>query len=387
MEKSINFPIKRIQLWVVLCIIAGLGLRIYQQESLRMSSLFAIGLTLGIVLYHSSFGFTSSFRALLTDRRSAGFRAQMWMLGVACCLFFPALSQGELFGQSLGGFEAPLSVALLIGAFLFGIGMQLGGGCGSGTLFTVGGGNTRMVLTLFFFIVGSVLGVVHRDWWDARPSIDTPTLIVAWGWPWALAVNCAVFFSAYLMAGRLELQRHGKLTSISSMQQASLWRGQWPVLAGAIALALLNFATLLLAGRPWGITSAFGLWGGKLLQAIQVPVQHWPGYADWQGALADSVLSDITSVMDFGIMLGAMLAAVMARKFKPGWHVSARHAAASVLGGLLLGYGARLAYGCNIGAFFSGIASGSLHGWVWIVFALFGNWVGIRWRPAFDLPN
>ena len=60
--------------------------------------------------------------------------------------------------------------------------------------------------------------------------------------------------------------------------------------------------------------------------------------------------------------------------------------AAAVIGGLLLGYGARLAFGCNIGAFFSGVASGSLHGWLWLAAALPGNWLGVRFRPLFDLP-
>ena len=59
----------------------------------------------------------------------------------------------------------------------------------------------------------------------------------------------------------------------------------------------------------------------------------------------------------------------------------------SVLGGLMLGYGARLAYGCNIGAFFSGVASTSLHGWVWILFAVIGNVVGVRLRPWFGLSD
>lgn len=58
-----------------------------------------------------------------------------------------------------------------------------------------------------------------------------------------------------------------------------------------------------------------------------------------------------------------------------------------MLGGLIMGYGARMAFGCNIGAFFSGIASFSLHGWVWIVFALMGTWVGVRLRPLFGLSN
>ncbi len=52
-----------------------------------------------------------------------------------------------------------------------------------------------------------------------------------------------------------------------------------------------------------------------------------------------------------------------------------------------MGYGARLSYGCNIGAFFSGVASTSLHGWVWIIAALIGSWLGVRWRPVFGLVN
>ena len=49
----------------------------------------------------------------------------------------------------------------------------------------------------------------------------------------------------------------------------------------------------------------------------------------------------------------------------------------------MLGYGARLAYGCNIGAYFSGIASGSVHGWLWLVFAFIGNGLGVKLRPIF----
>jgi hypothetical protein len=45
----------------------------------------------------------------------------------------------------------------------------------------------------------------------------------------------------------------------------------------------------------------------------------------------------------------------------------------AIIGGLLMGYGAVIAFGCNIGAFFSGIGSGSLHGWLWALSALMGN--------------
>ena len=87
--------------------------------------------------------------------------------------------------------------------------------------------------------------------------------------------------------------------------------------------------------------------------------------------------------MNFGIVLGAMVAAGLASKFKPKLALSSGDILSAVLGGLLLGYGARLAFGCNIGAFFSGIASGSLHGWVWLVAAFAGSVVGVRLRPLF----
>ena len=126
-----------------------------------------------------------------------------------------------------------------------------------------------------------------------------------------------------------------------------------------------------------------------LLQAAGFPVNSWSGYSspEMQAALQKGALADITSVMDFGIILGALHSAGAAGKFKPVWRISRSHLAASVVGGLLLGYGARLAYGCTIGAFFSGIASGSLHGWLWIVFALFGTWAGLQLRPVFGLSD
>jgi uncharacterized protein len=84
-------------------------------------------------------------------------------------------------------------------------------------------------------------------------------------------------------------------------------------------------------------------------------------------------------------VLGALAAAGLAGRFAPSWRVPARSLAAAVIGGLLLGYGARIAFGCNIGAYFSGIASSSVHGWLWLVSAFAGNAAGTRLRPLFGL--
>lgn len=172
----------------------------------------------------------------------------------------------------------------------------------------------------------------------------------------------------------------------SAVGVARVVRGTWPLWVGALVLAGLNAITLLVKGEPWGITSAFALWGSKLLQATGVDVSSW---AYWQGEKAKpldgSLLADATSVMDFGIVLGALVAAAVGGGFALHRRISARTAAAAVIGGPLMGYGARLAYGCNIGAYFGGIASFSLHGWLWGLMALGGTWVGLRLRPRFGL--
>lgn len=349
--------------------------------------LMLIGGALGIVLYHASFGFTSAWRVFITERRGRGLRAQMVMLALAVVLFFPALGAGTLFGQPVQGFVSPIGVSVIVGAFLFGVGMQLGGGCASGTLFTVGGGNARMVVTLLFFIVGSVIGTAHFAWWQSLPAFQPTSMIDLFGTGGGIVASLVLFAAIAALTVMMEKRRHGQLEQSPSVSAGpGRWlTGPWPILVGAVGLALLNFLTLSLAGRPWGITSAFALWGAKAFQAVGGDVTGW-GY--WQKAsnaqaLESSVFSDITTVMNIGIILGAGLAASLAGRFAPNFRIPLRSLAAAVIGGLFLGYGARLAFGCNIGAYFSGIASGSLHGWLWLVAAFAGNMFGVKLRPLF----
>lgn len=349
---------------------------------LRQGGLALIGAAMGLTLYRAAFGFSGAWRRFLADGQGAGVRAQVLMLAVATVLFFPLLAAGQAFGRPLTGFVFPVGTSVVVGAFLFGIGMQLGGGCGSGTLFTVGGGSPRMVVTLLFFMVGSVVGAAHLAFWRTLPGFGPVSLIAAWGWPMALVGQLAVL--AAIAWGTLWWER---LRAVSGSGAGDPRGGRlmvpWPLLWAAVALAVLNAATLLLAGRPWGITWAFALWGAKLGTVAGLDMASFMGWP--QRVIDQPLLANITSVMNIGIVLGAFLGAVLAGRFAPLRRVGARPLLAAVIGGLLLGYGARLAFGCNIGAFFGGIASGSLHGWVWMIAALVGNAVGVWLRPWFGL--
>jgi uncharacterized membrane protein YedE/YeeE len=87
--------------------------------------------------------------------------------------------------------------------------------------------------------------------------------------------------------------------------------------------------------------------------------------------------------MNFGMIIGAGLLAAITASFAQQPWPPIRQLIAAIIGGLLMGIGARLAFGCNIGAFLAGISSGSLHGWLWAICALAGSWIGIKIRPYF----
>ena len=63
---------------------------------------------------------------------------------------------------------------------------------------------------------------------------------------------------------------------------------------------------------------------------------------------------------------------------------SGKRLIAAAIAGLVMGYSARMAFGCNVGAYLGGIASASVHGWVWFALAFAGSIVGVRIRRRVD---
>lgn len=344
----------------------------------RLPLLALVGGGLGFVLFQATFGFAGSFRAALERRDFSGFRAQAMALALTSSIFFPLLAQGHAFGLPLTGFVTPIGVSFVIGALMFGAGMQIGGGCASGTLFALGGGNARLGMTLTFFVIGSAVGAAHLGFWWRLPSWNSGTTQDWLGWPPALAVHLAIFGTVFRAIP-------APAGAPKAVNLRSLFLAPWPLAWGAFGLAAMSAATLLLAGRPWGETAGFTLWGSKIAGFIGFQPGTW---AYWQAnadPLSTSVFADITSVMDFGIVAGAMLAAGLSARFRPQSGGSARAWLGAAAGGFLMGYGARLSDGCNIGAYFSALASGSLSGWVWVAAAFVGSSIGLRLRPLFRL--
>ena len=355
----------------LLIAVVGLGLAglVALDTGLRGVALFTLGGALGAVFIGFQYGFASAWRRFLVAGDTMGIAAHFLLVGLCALLFIPAAGLGLAASGSL----APVSVSLIIGAFMFGIGMQLANGCGSGVLFSFGGGSGRMLVALPFFILGSLLGSFLLPMALGWGSLGQVAIAGGVGEAGRLVVNIGLIAAVgvgFYAIGRRRGQTLPRQLVISS-----------------VVIAALCWLVFIVSGNPWGITFGFTLWGAKLAAGLGMPVGdftfwQWPGP---QRALTHSVLADVSSLMDIGMIIGAgLLAAVGGGLRRQSWPCP-RQLVAAALGGIMMGIGARLAFGCNIGAFLAGVASGSLHGWIWFVMAMTGSWVGIKWRPAFGL--
>lgn len=333
----------------------------------RFGLIFLIGLGLGVTLEALRFGFAGPWRQMILNRDPAGLLAQLFAIGVVAIVAIPLITAN---GAELIGAHAPVGFAMIGGAFVFGIAMQVVLGCGSGTLVNAGSGNPVGVVALPFFAIGSFAGAWHLDWWTALGTLPVVVLDGTGGVATTLAGLAGL--AAVLWFAAAPDRRH---------VPRRLW-----IAAGLVALLALG--NLVVAGQPWGVVYGLGLWAAKGAAAMGVDLTasaFWaaPGNLD---RVRETLLTDTTSLTNIGLIGGAFLVSIWRRGFaQPIPALPARAWVAVIAAGLLLGYASRLAFGCNVGAFFSGISTGSLHGWVWFVCAFAGSWVGIRLRPALGL--
>ena len=335
------------------------------------AALIVGGFGLGVAFLKAEFSYTASWRRFLTRGEAGGLLGGLIVIAICALVVVPVAALTPKYGGAI----APLGPSLIVGAFVFGIGMQLANGCGSGTLYTVGGGSGRMLIALLFFVIGSVFGSLALPAFLALGGVD-PILASDYLGPWG-GLAATLVSIALAAASIIVVARKCGADFVPSRNYV----------IGGIAIGMLCVAVFAAGGHPWSVTFGYTVWGAKAATALGFDLSHaafwqWPGP---KHALAESVLSDTSSLTNFGMIFGAMAAAAATKPFAAGTWPPMKSLMAAGIGGLLMGWGARLGFGCNIGAFVGGVASGSLHGWIWFLAALPGCLIGIRLRPLFGL--
>jgi uncharacterized protein len=367
-------PARFIQPFPLLIAALALGTLTYagfQNGGLALAGLALAGALAGVSLFQASFGFTASWRGLVLEGRTHGLRVQLLMFAAVGTVVLPLIAFG---GGAYKGALAPIGVAVVLGAFLFGIGMQIAGACASGSMFAAGSGSLKNLVTIIGFIIGVTAAVGSFETWSAWPILPTVSLTHSLGGLGAVSAHLVTCAAALVLALLYERYRRGQIEGLlHDRTDDSRLLGRWPMLWGAIGLGLAAVLIVLLSGRPWALISAYALWGSKLVAMTGEDVSFWGHWAANPDILDKSILADAASLVDIGTIVGAMLAAALTGRFALRGGLPLKGLALALIGGIVMGFGARLSVGCNIGAFFSGIVSGSLHGWIWGIFALSGT--------------
>lgn len=137
-----------------------------------------------------------------------------------------------------------------------------------------------------------------------------------------------------------------------------------------IALGLVLLTSFITAGRGIGASGGFAATAGPVVAAIS------PGTIESQGALADRLpvafepWNDWIVLELFGVVFGAMVSARLAGRWRAATNDRSQgRLLRAVIGGAMMGLGARLAYGCTSGLALSGGALLSTGAWLFIPLA------------------
>jgi uncharacterized membrane protein YedE/YeeE len=193
----------------VLLLVAGILLHMKQPI---LAFFWMSGIAFGFILQRSRFCFTASMRDPYLTGVTSITRAVLIALAITSIGFWAIKYGAFLNGTPIPGqnYIVPISLATVIGGLLFGIGMVIAGGCGSGTLMRVGEGFYMQVLSLTFFVIGSTWGTYDLGFWKANfiqkgIKVFLPDYL---GWFGALFTQLIVIGIIYVIADKWENKKH-----------------------------------------------------------------------------------------------------------------------------------------------------------------------------------
>jgi uncharacterized membrane protein YedE/YeeE len=374
--------------------------------------LWAFGLLFGYILQRGRFCFASAFRDLFLMGESRVMRGVLAGMAVATPLFTVAmvlLHPTPLPGRYRPEVNVlPLGPHTFLAGVLFALGMTLAGGCISGTLYRIGEGYTASLVALLGVFIGFVLlAFTWGFWWQTSvayaPLVWFPQPL---GYTGGMLLTLGLLGLALL--GLLWWEhRHrtprGGVWAVPSEGEGgqgtpptlggqvrtllgAVFLRPWPVVVAGAALGFLN-GVLLLLHRPWGVTGPLygwmeAVWGR--LGVFLVPLPPLMGLDQFGGACNPALAAPRVfglahnDMVVLGVVAGSFTAAAIAGEFKVRVPRQRRRYLQSLVGGVLMGYGAALALGCTLGAFFSAIPSLALNGWLFALGLLGGSFLGAR---------
>jgi uncharacterized membrane protein YedE/YeeE len=360
--------------------------------------IFAVlGIGFGVALQRSRFCFTAAFRDLFQFRSGRTMKGVIVGMAVATAGFgmrmYTLLPNPSLGPVAPEAHATPLSVALVAGGLLFGIGMVVAGGCVSGSLYRMAEGYVASWVSFGGLLGGLLLASHTWNWWwrafvRGAPVVWFPRYL---GYGGAATLTLGGLLVAYLLVlwieswGGVGVQEYAPPEPAATFREkvralsAGVFVRGWPAAVGGAVLGLLNILSYD-AHMPWRVVGELSRWANGAAALVGLG----PGRLEGIEGLYACTLTVGGGVLTHGLLLnvgllgGSLLTALLAHEFKLRIPRSRVRYLQSAGGGLLMGYGAGIALGCTVGAFFSAIPSLALNGWVFAVALAGGSFIGLK---------
>lgn len=385
-----------------------------------------IGMGLGYSLMRAYTGFAGSVNRAFKTGSTKLMRTLMFMFLISCILTTAFLFKADPTTYNL--WVNPINLGLLLGGLLFGFGMAFSSCCASGVLTDLVTAFPRAFTTLVFFCIGVYLGfpVQNTASWVKKSWFATPTGqklsggvfmpdLFKWdgfnGYLGSLILTALFCGIVVYISYRYERKRKQENTYIgheaeimqdqdekfdskdyklfSTTTYNRIFAKPWTLKQGAVAISILFTILMGVTKAGWGASTPYGIWFGKLLMFFGVPADSVAAFAKMKpDAYVQPFFQNAVSVQNFGIILGTAIylltAGIFKKTFMSEMHITFKEALLFALGGISMGFGTRLANGCNVGALYTPIANFSLSGWIFLIFLVLGGIVGnIFARRAF----
>ncbi|GAA0084962.1 YeeE/YedE family protein [Clostridium sp. CTA-7] len=403
-------------------VLITLGFAYFKGQVDSKLALFLItGLMIGYSLQRSRFGFAGGVRKPVMMGNADFVKALLVLFSITVIVtagihYASSIKGGEIAFRAAQGASIvpgsqsvkPATLGLFIGGLLFGIGMIAAGCCASGTLTDIGEGAGRAIIVLPFFCIGSVFGVWHLASLEKTFLYEKAITVYLpdhFGYLGSILVSLFLFLLIYIFVNKYESKRKAEGTYreenyadwekeiekqkdykfFSKETYHSFFVKRWSFMTGAIWMAILFIFILVTTNKSWGVTSTFVEWGIWLLSLVGINFTNVEALNGAVKIVNKGLLNDPGSLRNIGIIIGAFICMLLAAKCKFNFRYKLKDIVSYIIAGLMMGYGARLAGGCNAGALLGGISNLSLSGWTFLVAMVIGGLIGIKFVKKCDI--
>ena len=414
--------------YVILMLVLGTQ-DIFKGNAMKIAMNGIMGLIMGYVLQRAFFGFAgTSVRTGKGNPKLAYVVLAMFGL-VAIIVAFLAASGNLTFIQAMTKHARPIGLGTALGAIIFGIGMVMAKACASGSLTDFGSsGILRVSIVLIFFVIGAGPGqMIQSDMNSGALGTGKGVMhtlpaylggtgantdhLSAWGIFGAVLITITflglIALVAYLVAKKIRLNRGVKQSDLEIMMGETedsftqwvkenniklhndekkffskdvMWKLYFHMFArkmslwlGALTFGGLMIAAIVMNGKGWGVTTSFSNMMGWVTGEDSM-IKHI-GAKHGVAAHYVTIMEDSGTWRNLGLLVGSLAYMLMSykAKFISDWHgVKNKQTwigfGLAALAGFFLGFGARLADGCNAGQWATGMTTFSLSGWVFGIF-------------------